>query len=94
MKEIKSYYGQILGIIFSKFVFEHQYIDVANTKDELQQQIFDVVLFSAIVSEFEQLDNLTSCNITFTDENGIIKVLHLSIHNNVLFNETEINISR
>jgi hypothetical protein len=77
--ENKSYRGMLVEIIVKSFTEQHLFDEVDNLKEILQERLNLNLKFETNVSDIQSKNGLTFGNISFEDENGLIKVIDFTI---------------
>lgn len=77
--ENKSYRGLLVEIIVKSFIEQHLFDEVDYLKEILQERLNLNLKFETNVSDTQSKNGQTFGNISFEDENGLVKVIHFTI---------------
>jgi hypothetical protein len=75
----KSYRGMLVEIIVKSFTEQHLFDEVDYLKEILQERLNLNLKFETNVSDTQSKNGQTFGNISFEDENGLVKVIHFTI---------------
>lgn len=75
----KSYRGMLVEVIVKAYIKENLFESVNTLKEKLQERLNLNLKFKTNVSKIEIKNEQTFGNISFEDENGLIKVLDFTL---------------
>jgi hypothetical protein len=81
-QENKSYRSKLVKTIVESFIEEHLFDHTCNVKQELQNMLDSNLKFETKASDFENKNDFNFGEISFKDENGKTRVVHVTITQN------------
>ena len=79
MENEKSYRGMLVEVIVKSFIKENSFEWVDNLKEILQERLSLNLKFETNVSDIENRNGHTFGEISFEDENSIVRVIDFTI---------------
>lgn len=79
--ENKSYRGTLVEVIVKSFIKENLFESIDDLKEVLQERLNLNLKFETNVSAIENKNGHTFGQISFDDENGIVRVIDFTITN-------------
>jgi hypothetical protein len=86
--ENKGYRSKLVKTIVESFIEEHLFDHTCNVKQELQNRLDSNLKFETKTSEFETKNEFNFGEITFKDENGTTRAVHVTITSQPYNNKT------
>jgi hypothetical protein len=80
--ENKSYRGMLVEVIVKSIIEENLFESVDGLKEILQERLDLNLKFETNVSDVENKNGHTFCQISFGDESGVIRVIDFTITSN------------
>ena len=88
-EEVVSLRGKLVKEIVMNFCEKSWYVSFDEIEKLLQRQLNEHLMFETKISNLKQIDNFSYGDISFNDENDVIRVINFTvISNNVIDNKS------